>query len=205
MRIHKTKQATRFIKFTRKNTKIPPEFKKYKKFIVKSLDMDDPIKAAQLDRAHKLFKKYYAKRGVRNNIMASKYLLFTILLMSIMFDIGKSRKITYKVSHMGYFGESKLAGMFGEFIPGNLLSGPGSPVQKGIKSADQLKTQGYLTSYNVIEEIKKMAKNYKDIKMNDIVGIAKKIKYSSDGWLKQTDIAKLTIFCLKVLESILLV
>ncbi len=174
----------------------PPEFKKHKELIIKSLDMDDPIRGEHLDRAEQLFKKYYAKRGLRNNIQAAKYLLFTILLMSIMFDIGKSRKDTYKVTHIGYFGESKLAGVFGDFIPGKLLSVPGNTPIKGIKSADQLKVQGYLDSYNIVKDIEKFAKNYKDINMNEVVKLAKKIKYSKDGWLEQKDISKLTLFIL---------
>lgn len=189
---------------TQRQNKIPAEFTKLRKEILKDLkvnvlsnnldDHNDPIKSIHLERAEKLFRKHYNKSGSRNKLQAAKYLILSLLIMSIMYDINSSRKKTYKVTKIGISKDG--------FIPGHLISSFKNKPTKGIKAANQVKAQGYLDSYNLIDTMKTMAMDFDSINLNDIVDLSKKVKYSKDGWFKKTDIFKYTLTSIAVLKNV---
>jgi len=185
---------------TQRQNKIPVKFTKLRKLILKDLkitamsnDLDDPIKSQHLERAEKLFRKYYNKRGSKNKLQAAKYLLLSLLIMSIMFDVNSSSKKTYKVTKIGVSKDG--------FIPGHLISGYKTKPSKGIKAANQVKAQGHLDSFNLIDKMKTMAMDFDSINLNDIVDLSKKVKYSKDGWLKTTYIFKYTLTSIALLKQ----
>lgn len=189
---------------TQRQNKIPVEFKKLKKDILREMkvnipssnidDLDDPIKSSHLAKAEQLFRKHYNKRGSRNKLQAVKYLILSLLIMSIMYDINSSRKKTYKVTKIGVSKDG--------FIPGHLISSYKNKPTKGIKAANQVKVQGYLNSYNIIDKMKTMAMDFETIDLNAIVDISKKIKYSKDGWIKTNDIFKYTLTSIALLKTL---